>query len=135
MRGLGLAVCLLLCCSLARGQSLVDLAKQEKERRKANAEAGKKASLDAEGGPKREERKPKDKERLPTRQELIRELEQEAEELARARDRKVKECREEMDFRGYREMSDNLVPCREMKEIHAKRNELLKTIDDLRKKR
>jgi len=135
MRGLGPAICLLLCCSLVHGQSLIELAKKEKERRKANAAAGKKTSMEVEGGPPREGGKRKGAERPPTREEMIDELVQEAETLKRETDRKLKECKQEMQERGYREISDNLASCAEAKELHAQRNEILGVIQDLKKTR
>ena len=45
------SVVLLFCCSTLAAQSLTELAKKETERRKANADAGKIAVVDAEGGP------------------------------------------------------------------------------------
>lgn len=126
-------VCLFLCCSLLEGQSLVELAKKEKERRKANAVAGRKASIDAEGGgirPLSEEEL--NSQRPPTRGEAIAALEREEERLRGERDRMFRECSREMDERGYEKISNNLPACAEFRALEKKRDSVAHVIQDLK---
>jgi hypothetical protein len=125
-------VCLFLCCSLLEGQSLVELAKKEKDRRKANADAGRKASVDAEGGGTRPGSEEELNSRRPlTREETIALLVKEEERLRDERDRMFGECSREMDERGYEKISNNLPACAEFRALEKERNSVAQKLNDL----
>jgi hypothetical protein len=126
-------VCLLLCCSLLEGQSLVDLATKEKERRKANAAAGKKASIDAEGGGTRAPREEESNLGRPlTRPEAIAALQREWDRLREETDEAFRECGRAMKERGYEKISNNLPACAEARALSEKKYSAAQAIQDLK---
>jgi len=140
VKKLGLVMCLLLGYGFLEAQTLVELAKKEKERRKENVAAGKKVTAEAEGGgtppvSREELKRRRNAGTSEAREEEIGRLQQDLEDLKREIRRTVYQCRVQMYEAGYQHVSDLLTACAEIRKLDGERKELEKAIEELKAER
>ena len=138
MKRTALTLLLIFMGSLAGAQSLTELAKKEKDRRKANQEAGKEAAVDVREGelgprePTSEESSGEDdmEKRLGALDQALTDVEKDLDRARKRREEAVEEC---AVARGRGEGWDSR-PCREAKELYAEINKLKRERHELARK-
>lgn len=139
MRITAVVLSLVWCCSYAGAQSLDELAKKEKERRKANAEAGKTAVVEADGGPPEGPKKKVPYEPLKqdpkpmTLDEAIEELEERVPEMHEDWERERDRCQADSERLGGSKSS--LATCEKADELFRKYRDASDALSKLKRQR